>query len=273
MSGPTPPTPLASLLAQTATLVSKKSAGAPAADVAQSILQDDKRLRAGAATLLEQRSMRQQLAAVNKAVADKQAALLRLAGDMHAAKMRLAGSIHRAREAISRADEAAATDRTAKAATIIEYAERVSYTNAAPSSLVAFEGAAKAQFYAGWGTPAPSQGMLQASCFAQGNLAAVTADRGAAPSAPTQTLATANSTTATGANVRKRSADAPPDEQPSPERPAAPSFTAVPPVPQAPRADGEDGTRTGSPAAAAHERAPVSLGFGSDDESSDDEFG
>ena len=41
--------------------------------------------------------------------------------------------------------------------TLLEYAERVSYSNAAPCGPVAFAGAERNTFYQGWGTPTPQQ--------------------------------------------------------------------------------------------------------------------
>lgn len=83
---------------------------------------------------------------------------------MHTAGKSLCEAIERAREALAVADEGQA--RHVPVATIIEYAERVSYSNAAPCGQVAFAGAERNMFYQGWGTPSPQQHMVAASRFA-----------------------------------------------------------------------------------------------------------
>ena len=55
------------------------------------------------------------------------------------------------------ADEHQKSGRAVTAAALVQYAERVSYSNAAPIGTAALETAAKDGFRGGWGTPAPQQ--------------------------------------------------------------------------------------------------------------------
>jgi hypothetical protein len=159
-------------------------------DLVCRLLETDAHLKTSATALLRARNSRAEYQKLQQCAEDKQSALLALASRLHSADVRLAGVIERARDALAAADAGQASTRPpAPAATFVELAERVSYSNAAPCGQLAYEGAAKAGFYQGWGTPAPQQHMLAASHFATGRAATTAAAAAAAAAtaaAPTE---------------------------------------------------------------------------------------
>ena len=230
--------PLLSFLGHAEDLHAVLSTHSDFADLPQKLVDAEASLREEASALMQRRDKRMKVEALSRGSAEQQASLLRLAHRMHAAEVGLASTIDRARTALDAADAAAASARHVPAASaIVEYAERVSHSNAAPSSQVAFDGAAATGFRQGWGTPTPLQGMVHASYFATLGDKLLTA----------------------GGPGKAAADDVPPADALPVVDPQAPAFKAV-----APRADAAD----------AAERAPVSLGFGdSDDDSDSDEFG
>ena len=133
----------------------------------QCVLDADAHLQTTVTSLLIERDQRAHAAALKRSAEETQSSLLELATRMHAADGQLIATIERAREALAAADEGEAAGRHVPVATIIEYAERVSYSNAAPCGPVAFAGAERCHFYQGWGTPTPQQHMVAASHFAR----------------------------------------------------------------------------------------------------------
>ena len=130
------------------------------------VLEADAALQTSVAAMLRERDDRAQSAALMDGAAHAQKSLLRRATRMQSAQLELSTSISRARSALTAADEAQASGRHVPAATLLEYAERVSYSNAAQCGSVAFQGAERNGFYQGWGTPTPQQHMVAASRFA-----------------------------------------------------------------------------------------------------------
>jgi hypothetical protein len=230
------------------------------------LLGADAALRGEARRLLERRDMQTKATQLLAAAEQRQAALVHLATRMQKAEMALADTISRARDALAASDASASSGGAGvPPATLIEYAERVSYSNAAPCSQTAYDGAIKKHFFQGWGTPAPQQNMLGASRFASGQPAALGAPDIDESDGPSPTAAADQPSTSGGATAaitgRKRAADASSEAQPPP--PAAPTFTA--PAQQS-NQEGESD---------ASERAHVKVGFGdsSDEDDDDDEFG
>ena len=103
---------------------------------------------------------------------ERQEELVALAKTTQAASTRLGDALQRARDALAATDAAQSSARQGPMATVVEYAERVSYSNAAPCGDIAFEGARRQGWYGGWGAPAPQQHMLANSTFARGRPAA-----------------------------------------------------------------------------------------------------
>ena len=131
------------------------------------VLEADGAVQAAADSLLRERDTRKRAAALMHSAAEVQDALMSLATRMHTAQGRLAGAVASARGALAAADEARASGRNLDVAAIMEYSERVSYSNAAPCGPTAFSGAERNTFYQGWGTPTPQQHMVAASRFAR----------------------------------------------------------------------------------------------------------
>ena len=111
------------------------------------MLDADTQLQSTVTRLLAERERRARGASLMQSAEAAQAALLALASRMHAAERRLTGTIERAHETLAEADERSASGRSKPVATLIEYAERVSYSNAAPCGEVAFAGAERNMFY------------------------------------------------------------------------------------------------------------------------------
>lgn len=129
------------------------------------IISTDEHLHASLALLLEKKQRHERAEKLRKRAEEKQTALLVLATRMQKAEASLASLIDRARESIERADQAASSGRSPTVAQIVAFAERVSYSNAAPCGSSALAIAAKDGFRGGWGTPAPQQHMLALSRF------------------------------------------------------------------------------------------------------------
>ena len=92
---------------------------------------------------------------------------MQLASKLQHTETQLSTLVAQAQEALATTDESLRVGRKVSAAALIEYAERVSYSNAAPVGAAALETAAKDGFRGGWGTPAPQQHMLAVSCFSE----------------------------------------------------------------------------------------------------------
>mmetsp|Transcript_72114 Transcript_72114/g.191661 ORF Transcript_72114/g.191661 Transcript_72114/m.191661 type:complete len:146 (+) Transcript_72114:3-440(+) len=101
---------------------------------------------------------------------------------MQKAEANLAELIDKSRQMVRRADQAESSGRCPTVPQLLDYAERVSHSNAAPVSTAAFEAAQRKAFRGGWGAPAPQQHMLAVSRFAMMHRAgAPKDDAGAAP--------------------------------------------------------------------------------------------
>ena len=131
------------------------------------VLDADAQLQAAATAALKQRERNVRAKTLMQSAEAAQSALLRLAKRMHAVDGQLAAAREQASAALAAADEASAANRQASVSTLIEYAERVSYSNAAPCGTNAFDGAARSNFFHGWGRPSPQQHMIAASSFAR----------------------------------------------------------------------------------------------------------
>ena len=106
----------------------------------------------------------------------QQEQLVSIAQQMQRGDTRLESVIQRAREVIATADATRASKRHRPVSVLVEYAERIAYSNAAPIGDVALAGARQQQphpFFDGWGMPAPQQHMLQNATFAKGKPAAI----------------------------------------------------------------------------------------------------
>ena len=136
--------------------------------VLERIVAVDTSLQQKAGELLAKRAQRERAAVLSKRAAERRAELLQLASKLQRTETGLGVVAARAREALSSANEAQRHDgRAVSAEAIVQYAERVSYSNAAPFGELAMASAAKDGFRGGWGTPAPQQHMLAVSRFAE----------------------------------------------------------------------------------------------------------
>ena len=150
--------------------------GSTSSELIARVFAADAQLQSEVAALLRERDKQAQAKRLMQGAHEAHTRLLRLATRMQAAQVRLAGSIERSRQALAAADEAQASGRHVPLSTMIEYAERVSYSNAAPCGPTAFAGAGRNMFYHGWGTPAPLQHMAAASRFANADDPAMAAE-------------------------------------------------------------------------------------------------
>lgn len=130
------------------------------------IIATDERLQLSLGQLIEERTRRERADKVREQAEERQVSLLLLATRMQKAEANLATLIERSKEVLRDADAKVASDRHPTVQQVLEYAERVSYSNAAPIGAAAMEIAAKDGFRGGWGTPAPQQHMLAVSRFA-----------------------------------------------------------------------------------------------------------
>ena len=120
----------------------------------------DERLQSAAGSVFDAHDRQQCVEALARRALAQQHELIMLAQGMHEGEMRLAETVHASWEALAKADKSKASQRHVPVSTIVEYAERISHTNAAPVGAVAFEGACRLGWYHGWGAPAPQQHML-----------------------------------------------------------------------------------------------------------------
>ena len=134
--------------------------------VLERIVAVDTSLQQKAGVLLAERAQRERTAVLSKRAAKRRAELLQLASKLQRTETGLGVVAARAREALSSADERH-DGRAVSAEALMQYAERVSYSNAAPFGQLAMASAAKDGFRGGWGTPAPQQHMLAVSRFAE----------------------------------------------------------------------------------------------------------
>jgi len=221
------------------------AAGSSARESIDDVLHCSAEVQAAIARAFKERDGRRHAARLREKAAARQNGLLALAQRMHHADGALTDVLQRSRDALAAAEASASSTRHAPMATIIEYAERVSYSNAAPCGDVAFEGAQRQGWYHGWGAYAPQQHMLAQSSFALGRPAAeggslpAEAANGDAGAAPPALQALASISTAS-----------------LPNAPAYTAAVAPPPV--------------GASDPQASER--VSLGFDSSDDDEEDEF-
>jgi hypothetical protein len=200
------------------------------------------------------------MASSESGAAARRESLHKLATRMLSDVVELDELISEARRALERADAARVSTRHVSPAAIVEYAERVSYSSAAPLGAAAFEGARRQGWYQGWGTPAPQQHMLANAHFAPGRPAASAAPRGPA-----------SQSTAAGLDPAASEARA------APAAAAAPTAVTVADTrPHSPGASGPASTLTFThtagvaASAGASERAHVSLELNSDESSEDD---
>ena len=147
-------------------LKSPESSGSPSVlSIVERLAQTDERLQSSSAALLAARDERERAAALEEAAEERQVYLLELAAEMQRAESELAAVGERAREVLERADASREPGRDAGTKAVIAYAERISWSNAAPVGDVAWTVGAREGFRRGWGTPAPQQDMLKASRF------------------------------------------------------------------------------------------------------------
>ncbi len=154
-------------------------------------------------------------------------ALLDLAARMQRAEERLELAVERGRATLKRArggDDGEVRRAAVAPSTVVEYAERVCYSNAAPVGAVAFAGAAASGFYHGWGTPGPQQHMLAASRFAQ---------RAQPPDDSDRQPAGRESRGAPAAAPREEGGGSARASAPPPQQPSQPSFVKAAPMPAA----------------------------------------
>ena len=211
-----------------------------AREIVNKIIAADLRLQEGVRATFAERDRRERLDRLVGEANERQSDLQRLAKRMHAAEVELGEYIKRSRKALQAADATLTSERHLPAAAIVECAQRVSYTTSAPCGQVAFEGAAKQDWYHGWGAPAPQQHLLANAQFAAGRPAAIAAQA---------TAATADGGGGDGEQVAS----------------AGPTFTSGAPQPAA-AAAAADASRPGG-------ESYVSLALNSDDEDDeDDEF-
>lgn len=217
------------------------------------LLETDAQLQEVAASLLQERDKQ----AKTRKLLDKadtcRGSLLQLAGRMRSAEARLSEAIDRARDALSAADATGSSSDRSQATpdVIIELAERVSYSNAAPCSQVAFMagggGPGAQEFFEGWGMPAPQPHMLKKSRFAAGQPAAAE-KAGTALDLPDSAAVSASGTAASAGDPAEAASLVA----------RAPSFVA-------------SAQPVGTAAAASAGRKHVSLDLGSDDDDDDDD--
>jgi hypothetical protein len=141
------------------------SSGAPHELVGR-IITTDEQLQHSFTALLEERTRSQRAKRVRAQADERQSSLLRLATRTQEAEAKLADLISRARDVLGRTDAAAASARAVTMSQLVDYAERVSYCNAAPYGKLAMDIAQKDGFRGGWGAPSPQQHMLSSSSFA-----------------------------------------------------------------------------------------------------------
>ena len=127
----------------------------------------DTHLQQSASRLLDERAQRERTVALSESAGERRTELLQLASKLQRTETQLSTLAAQAREALEATDESHRLGRKVSAAALIEYAERVSYSNAAPVGAAALETAAKDGFRGGWGTPAPQQHMLAVSRFCE----------------------------------------------------------------------------------------------------------
>lgn len=202
-------------------------------ELVERMLRADEHLQAAVIAAFEDCEARKRAEHLNTHAAERQAELVALATRMHKAGLRLADAQTRSMEAFAATESAQSSTRHVPLATLVEYAERASYSIAAPVGEVALEGAHQQGWFHGWGAPAPQQHMLANATFATGRPAA----KGGKLPASDAEMAVLES------------------DQPDTPFLATPAFTTVAPQPAAP---------------ASQQRRPV-LGF-DDDDDDDDEF-
>ena len=140
-------------------------AGRPEAhSLVKNLLDLEERMHGGVRVRLAERERCSRASQAEAAADERLAALLRLATQRQRTEATLDAAIGRSHEAIAASERAAA--RPLSVSEVVECAERVSYSNAAPYGQSALEAAARGGFRGGWGTPAPQQHMVKASVFA-----------------------------------------------------------------------------------------------------------
>ena len=146
------------------------------------VFEADESLQRLAAGLVEECAAGDLAAADAASARDRAAALLEVASRLQSDESRLSEAIRRGQEAVDAADAAG----TCTVEQVVQLAEQVSYSNAAPSGEHARGVAAQDGFRRGWGTPAPQQHMLVSSAFADLHRQRVAGPSDVAP-APMQT--------------------------------------------------------------------------------------
>lgn len=126
------------------------------------VFEADESLQRCATSLVEECAARDLAAADAASARDRTAALLEVASRLQSDDSSLTEAIRRGQEAVEAADAAGACT----VEQVVQLAEQVSYSNAAPTGEHALGVAAQDGFRRGWGTPAPQQHMLVSSAFA-----------------------------------------------------------------------------------------------------------
>lgn len=240
-------------------------------DLPQKLVEADAAIQAQAAKLLDQRDRQAKALALNQQAEEAQAALLRRTNRMHKTKYSLADSIQRAENALASSDAAKNSKRAKgiRPETVVEYAERISYSNAAPCSQVAFDGAMQSHFFEGWGTPTPQQNMLGASRFASGQPAAADYVR---PVDDGVAAAGASSSTTDASQQPATSAAATGGSSTHPVKGTSSGVQMPPPPPPVAAAQPSFRTAAARGAEAEEQDDEQDLGFGDSDDDDDDEF-
>ena len=138
-----------------------------AAGVLERIVAVDTSLQQSASVLLDERAQSGRAASLAASASERRSELLQLATKLQRTEAQLGTLAARARETLATTDESLRVGRKVSAAALVEYAERVSYSNAAPVGTTALDTAAKDGFRGGWGTPAPQQHMMAVSRFGE----------------------------------------------------------------------------------------------------------
>ena len=171
------------------------------------LLTIDERLQSAAGAAFDAHDSQKRAESLARRTDEQQHELLTIGHSMHDAEMRMGETVLASQEALAKADKSKASDRHVPVSTIVEYAERISYSNAAPVGDVAFEGARQQGFFNGWGTPAPQQHMLALAHFARPTVPSSSTNQAAGGAAPTSKAPSFSESAAAVATTTAREAD------------------------------------------------------------------
>lgn len=176
------------------------------------LVNTDELLQAAVGASFDARDRRERAERLADVAQKQQSELIEFARQMHSTQTRLDMLIDQSRDALAAADAAKASGRRVPTASLVELAARVSYSNAAPCSGVARDGAERQGWYHGWGAPAPQQHMLARAQFAM-KPASVAVDAAAAADASAEELAgSASAPTFTQATAAAAAAESAPQQ-------------------------------------------------------------